>query len=30
MKGKKNDVGVIGLGVMGSNLSLNIAEKGYQ
>ncbi len=23
------DIGLIGLGVMGSNLALNIAEKGY-
>lgn len=26
----KADIGLIGLGVMGSNLSLNIAEKGYR
>ena len=26
---RKSDFGVIGLGVMGSNLSLNIAEKGF-
>ncbi|MEO7221704.1 MAG: NAD(P)-binding domain-containing protein, partial [Devosia sp.] len=24
------DIGLIGLAVMGSNLALNIAEKGYQ
>ena len=24
------DIGLIGLGVMGSNLALNIAEKGYR
>lgn len=24
-----NDLGIIGLGVMGANLALNIAEKGF-
>lgn len=27
---EKADIGVVGLGVMGSNLALNIAEKGYK
>ncbi len=26
---EKADIGMVGLGVMGSNLALNIAEKGY-
>ncbi|UPU39173.1 NAD(P)-binding domain-containing protein [Erysipelothrix sp. Poltava] len=26
---KKNDIGVIGLAVMGSNLALNMADHGY-
>jgi 6-phosphogluconate dehydrogenase len=28
-KMEKADIGMVGLGVMGSNLALNIAEKGY-
>ncbi len=30
MSSKKSDFGVFGLGVMGSSISLNIADKGYE
>lgn len=30
MSGKKSEFGVFGLGVMGSSISLNIADKGYE
>ena len=30
MSTKKSEFGVFGLGVMGSSISLNIADKGYE